>query len=174
MLVNFDTNQDVEIDANSTPAQYIQHIVYQAVTSFQQRYGGTRDQAISSALDNAVPDAGGKTGMRARIKAEANRRKNEGTFLPAGETKWLPAEARSFLAMARHLPNTEIAPMQIDAADGTRFNLSGAKVTAAIQAWAAKMIAIDTARDNALAAYQANPTTFNFDAIVWPAEYTPV
>ena len=173
ILNNINTDIDHEVGPGSTAQQYFQHLVFTIVESWVRIYGGTRDEAIAAALDNAIPDAGGRTGMRARIRTEASRRKAEGTFIAAGETKWLPASAVRFLAAARHLTNTEIAPMTTDAADGTRYNLTGAKVTAALKAWAEKQIAIDTARDAALADYQANPNTFNFDAIAWPAEYVP-
>jgi len=176
MQVTIDTNAPVTLTAQSSDADYLRHIVYAAVTSWQAQRGGTRDAAISAARDLAAPDAQGQLGVRQRIRAEAIRRKRDGGFLPtvpAGNAKWLTSNPETVAALAAFAGATSALPAGLDLAamDGTRYALSKARVTSALDAYAAQMAAIDAAESVALTAQAANPATFDFAAIVWPAVY---
>jgi hypothetical protein len=178
MQVTIDTDAPVTLTATSTGADYIRHIVYQAVTSWQAQHGGTRDAAIEAALDLAKPGVGRQQpGVRARIRAEALRRKRDGGFLPAapaGNDRWLPSDAESVGVLAAYAASASALPAGIDvtAMDGRRYPLpTKARVATALDAFVAQMAAIDAVEAAALAAQAADPGTFDPATIVWPAVY---
>jgi len=114
--------------------------------------------------------------MRQRIRAEALRLKQEGGFLPnapPGNTKWLPSDPYTLATLACFAGASSALPVGLDikALDGTGYGISKARVTVALDAFAAQMAAIDNAETAALAAQLANPLTFNFDTIPWPATF---
>lgn len=178
MQITIDTNAlPSGIGPATTAAQYIAEMVAVAVTSYQSQYGGTRDEAIATALDRAKPDAQGRVGVRASIKAEALRRKREGGFLPtvpAGNTRWMPSDPATLGTLAAYASVASALPAGLDIAmmDGTSYVLSKARIGQALDAFALQMAAIDAAEKAALTAQAADPAAFNFEAIVWPNSYT--
>ena len=178
MQITIDTNSPIALTAQSSDADYVRHIVYAAVTSWQAQHGGTRDAAISAARDLAIPDAQAQIGVRQRFRAEAIRRKRDGGFLPtlpAGNAKWLPSNPETIAALAAFAGAASALPAGLDLAamDGTRYPMTKARVTSALDAYAAQMAAIDAAEAAALAAQAASPQTFDLAAVVWPAVYVP-
>lgn len=112
--------------------------------------------------------------VRQRIRAEALRRKQGGGFLPdapPGNTKWLPSDPYTLATLACFAGASSVLPtgLAIKAFDGTGYGMNRARVTVVLDAFTSKMAAIDVAEAAALAEQEANPTTFNFDAIQWPA-----
>lgn len=114
--------------------------------------------------------------VRQMIRAEAMRRK-AGGFLPtapAGNTKWLPSDAGTLATLAMYGNATTLpAGIDIKTMGGTSYGLSAARVKSAVDAFAVQMAAIDAVEAAALAAQAANPATFDFSAIQWPAIYVP-
>ena len=57
--------------------------------------------------------------------------------------------------------------------DGTNYGLNQIKAAACQLAAVTQLAATDDTVAAAIAAWVANPSTFNFDAISWPAIYVP-
>lgn len=161
----------------STVADYMQEMAALWIRDYQRQYGGTRDEALAAALDRAKPDAKGRIGVRARIRADALRRKRDGGFLPtvpAGNTRWMPSDPATLGTLAAYASAAAALPagLDIQMMDGTSYALSKTRIGQALDAYALQMAAIDAAEKAALTAQAADPATFNFDSIAWPATYT--
>lgn len=188
MIVSLDTAAAIQpITTRTTPVEYLTRVALLAIDSWVAQYGGTRDEAIGHALDVAQPDVGAKVGVRRQIRTEAARRKEAGGFLPAlpaGNAKWLPSGAipgadRTMADLLAELVGTDdavVSTLQIKALDGSNYSWTPAKVKSASTAMMAQRRAIDTARNNAIAQFEAAqaatpPQPFDVSAIVWPAQY---
>ena len=177
MNLNIDTNSTAEPTqaAPFNDQQFVQWVVAKAVRSWATFYKvATGDAAIQAAREGSAPDAN-NTGisMRQRIKAEGQRRKSEGGFLPASgaNPKWLLIDHLPVINAATALGASLPAGAKLVALDGTNYTLTPVKAAACQLAAVTQLAATDDAVATAIAAWVANPATFSFDAISWPTIY---
>ena len=178
MILSIDTNSTAEptLAAPFTDQQFIQWVVARAVRSWAAFFNAaTGDAAIAAAREASAPDALSGVGMRQRIKGEGRRRKVEGGFLPASgaNPKWLLIDHLPVINAATALGGLLPTGAKLVAMDGTNYGLNAVKAAACQLAAVTQLAATDDAVATAIAAWVANPSTFNFDAIAWPAIYIP-
>ena len=178
MILNIDTNNTAEptLAAPFNDQQYIQWVAAKAVRSWVSFFNAaTGDAAIAAAREASAPDATSGMGMRQRIKAEGRRRKAEGGFLPASgaNPKWLLIDHLPVINAATALGASLPAGAKLVAMDGTNYVLTPVKAAACQLAAVTQLAATDDAVATAISAWVANPSTFSFDAISWPAIYVP-
>lgn len=175
MILTIDTSVAIpELGPTSTAADYALRVMLMAAESWRKIHGGTRDQALQSALEAVRPDAAGRVGVRQQIRNEATRRKSDGGFLTTGNgPKWLSSDTPTIalIGMLGTQPAADVANLRSKALDGTNYNWTLARVLDAGKALLAQWQAIETVETNALASQAANPAGFDFAAIVWPAQY---
>ena len=181
-LIQIDTEAPAqELRANSPDAALVRRMVAQWVKTLQFVHGGTPDEAIAAAADAARPDADGALGGVRRIRATQARLIDSGGFLTTGASpRWLPSGSRTKALLADMSTWTaeEItAAPPIRALDGTNYTWNTlARVTAALRALVAQERAIIAAGNAAVTAFraaQAAEQAYDFEAIAWPAVYTP-
>jgi len=117
----------------------------------------------------------GGGGMRRRIRQAAESRKLNGGFLPASgaNPKWLAFDKLGIINAASALNAAIPAGASVVAMDGTNYTLTKVKSDACQLAAINQIVAIDAAAKTAIDAWVANPASFSFDAIAWPAQYVP-
>ena len=157
-----------------TDQQYVEWLVAQATRSFKKYFStATGDAAIAAAREASGADSPNGVSMRQRIKIEGQRRKVEGGFLPASgaNPKWLLIDHLPIINAATALGASLPTGAKLVAMDGTNYGLNQVKAAACQLAAVTQLAATDDAVAAAIAAWVANPATFSFDAISWPATY---